>query len=192
MWRQIIFLQKDLFSTFTHATSLPETVDEEDFFHQINIAQFKVNCGSFSKQYSIYEHRIPRPSFDFKIESMMTGSLSVCICVSLYVCTCKIWATKLGFTTLICAFIHMCRGEHWDLLQTVYACVLESVHPIFACAPLWLQFFSVCLYTSSCVLTCTWMHVYVCVSVYMCMCMLMLMLVYQWEYKNAPWTVVSA
>lgn len=89
MQRNCISVKKDKYSykkiSLLLIQTRPECHREGDFFYQINIAQFKVNCGSFSKQHSIYEHNIPGLSFHCKIASAMSGS----ICVCTYVCTHK-------------------------------------------------------------------------------------------------------
>ncbi len=54
----------------TRPESSTERVGDGDFFHQITIVQFKVNCDSFSKQHSFYECMYLtylNPSFDFNI-----------------------------------------------------------------------------------------------------------------------------
>lgn len=104
--RQINILTNGfIYRSYKQDQSSTERVVEGDFFHQINIARFKVNCGSFSKQPSIYEHNIPELSFVFKKPSAMSGSLCGCAYVFAHI---NMSAVKSGFTTLICAFVHVC------------------------------------------------------------------------------------
>lgn len=134
----------------TRPESSTERVGEGDFFHQINIAQFKVNCDFFSKQHSIYEHNIPQLSFDFNIPSAMSGSMCVCT----YVCTYKYVGSKIRiYCPNMC--ICPCVLVNIKIYCTVCLCVCVSVSA---------RHVRVCLPTCMCVCALP----YICLSVSIC------------------------
>lgn len=99
---------------------------EGDVFRQIKItvAQFKVNCGSFPKQYSIYDHN--KLSSDSETPSVVSG----CGCICAHTNT---WPENLALNHTMCdcvvvsieiyCILSLCLCEHCAFAEVLYVCI---------------------------------------------------------------------